>query len=49
MEKTGLSFWVPQHVDNSRLIIYVWVTGTEPVWFDDLEIIKRFKPDDPSL
>ncbi len=48
-KKLELSFWVPQHVDNSRLIIYVWVTGTEPVWFDDLEIIKRFKPDDPSL
>lgn len=43
-QKLNLSFWVPQHIDNSGLVVYVWNTGNDSLWVDDLEIIKRYKP-----
>lgn len=42
-KKLALGFWVPQHLDLDKLTIYLWNSGPEPVYFDELEIVKSFK------
>jgi uncharacterized membrane protein len=39
-KKLELSFWVPRNLDMSKLAIYLWNTGSEPMFFDDFQIIK---------
>jgi len=41
-KKLELSFWVPQHIDPSGLVVYVWNTGSDPLRIDDMTIIKRY-------
>ncbi len=38
-----LSFWIPQKRRNKDLVIYAWNTNQEPVYLDDLRIVKRYK------
>jgi uncharacterized membrane protein len=40
-EKLELKFLVPEQKNDAVLIIYLWNSGPEPVYFDDL-IIKKF-------
>jgi hypothetical protein len=42
-KKLELSFWIPQHLDMSNLIVYLWNSGSEPIYFDDFQIVKRYK------
>jgi uncharacterized membrane protein len=42
-KKLELSFWVPQHLDARKLMISLWDGGTKPIYFDDFQIIKRYK------
>ncbi|MFV0593496.1 MAG: DUF2079 domain-containing protein [Draconibacterium sp.] len=42
-KKLELSFWVPQQLDLTQFKIYLWNSGQEPVYFDDLQIIKRYR------
>jgi len=39
-KKIALNFWVPQGIETNHFSVYLWNAGTEPVYFDDLEIIK---------
>jgi uncharacterized membrane protein len=42
-KKMELSFWVPQNLDLNKLVVYLWNSGSEPLYFDDFKIIKRYK------
>ncbi len=42
-EKIVKEFFVPEGIEGQELVIYVFCNDTEPVYFDDLEII-RYKP-----
>lgn len=42
-QKLSLSFWLPQNLNTETFKIYLWNSGQEPVYFDDLQIIKRYK------
>ena len=37
-----LGFWIPQKMDTSKLSIYLWNGSSEPAYFDDLQIIKKY-------
>lgn len=41
--KISLSFWLPQKLNAETFKIYLWNSGQEPVYFDDLQIIKMYK------
>jgi hypothetical protein len=38
-----LGLWIPENIDTSNFSIYLWYNGQESAYFDDLQIIKRFK------
>ncbi len=37
-----LNFWVPQGQPISKCNVSLWNSGSEPVYFDDLQIIKKY-------
>lgn len=39
-KKLELNFWVPKHLNLDNMEINLWNSGTEPAYFDDLQIIK---------
>jgi hypothetical protein len=39
-EKINMEFFIPVELNNQELVIYVFNPGSEPVYFDDLEIIR---------
>jgi hypothetical protein len=41
--KISLSFWLPKKLNSENFKIYLWNSGQEPVYFDDLQIIKMYK------
>lgn len=41
--KISLSFWLPQKLNAETFKVYLWNSGQEPVYFDDLHIIKMYK------
>jgi hypothetical protein len=41
--KLSLSFWLPENLNTETFKIYLWNSGQKPVYFDDLQIIKRYK------
>jgi uncharacterized membrane protein len=47
-KKLELSFWVPQYPESAQLILNLWNTGNEPSYFDDLEIIKRYRKEEKT-
>ena len=42
-KKLSLSFWLPQNLNTETFKIYLWNSGPDSIYFDDLQIIKRFK------
>jgi len=42
-KRLELGFWVPRHLDLNNLSLYLWNSGNEPVYFDDFQIVKRYK------
>lgn len=42
-KKLSLSFWLPQNLNTETFKIYLWNSGQDSIYFDDLQIIKRFK------
>jgi hypothetical protein len=38
-----MNLHLPVQIDRDELIFYLWNAGTEPVYFDDLRIIKKYK------
>lgn len=42
-EKLILNFWVPQNSDNTDCSLFLMNSGSEAVYFDDLQIIKKYK------
>jgi uncharacterized membrane protein len=41
-KKIFLDFWVPKNLDTSTISIYFWNSSSEPVYYDDLQIIKKY-------
>lgn len=41
-KKMVLSFWVPSELDPNDFSVYLWNAGSEPVYFDDLQVIKKY-------
>lgn len=41
-KKIFLDFWVPKNLDTSNISIYLWNSSSEPVYYDDLQIIKKY-------
>ena len=41
-KKIVLNFWVPQELDPNDFSVYLWNAGSQPVYFDDLQIIKKY-------
>lgn len=41
-KKIFLDFWVPRNLDTSTISIYLWNSSSEPVYYDDLQIIKKY-------
>lgn len=41
--KISLSFWLPEKLNAETFKIYLWNSGQEPVYFDDLQIVKMYK------
>lgn len=41
-KKIFLDFWVPKNLDASTISIYLWNSSSEPVYYDDLQIIKKY-------
>lgn len=42
-KKLSLSFWLPQNLNTETFKIYLWNSGQDSIYLDDLQIIKRFK------
>lgn len=42
-KKVELNFLVPPGINVNNFTIYLWNSGTEPAYFDDLQIIKKYK------
>jgi hypothetical protein len=42
-KKLELGFWVPHHLDLDNLRLYLWNSENEPAYFDDFQIVKRYK------
>ena len=40
--KIILGFWIPKDIDVSRINIYLWNSGAQPAYYDDLQIIKKY-------
>lgn len=40
--KIVLGFWVPKNIDASHLVVYLWNTSSEPVYFDNYQIVKKY-------
>lgn len=41
-KKIVLNFLVPNGVDTSHFSIYLWNNGNKPIYFDDLQIIRKY-------
>lgn len=41
-KKIVLNFWVPRELDPNDFSVYLWNSGTQPVYFDDLQVIKKY-------
>lgn len=41
-KKIVLSFWVPSELDPNDFSVYLWNGGSQPVYFDDLQVIKKY-------
>lgn len=37
-----LGFWVPKNIDASDISISIWNSGSQPAYYDDLQIIKKY-------
>jgi len=42
-QKIVLNLRLPEDIDRDELIVYLWNAGSEPVYFDDLQLIKQYK------
>lgn len=41
-KKLVLSFWIPDKIDKTNFVVYLWNSSRErPLYFDDLQIIKH--------
>ena len=38
-----LGFWIPKSIDASNLHFSLWNSSSEPVYFDNLQIVKKYK------
>lgn len=41
-KKIFLDFWVPKNLDASTISIYFWNSSSDSVYYDDLQIIKKY-------
>jgi uncharacterized membrane protein len=41
-KRLSLNFWIPRHLNRKRLRIYLWNSGTQPAYFDDLQLIEKY-------
>ena len=48
-KKLELGFWVPRHLDLSNLKLYLWNSEKEPAYFDDFQIVKRYKKESSQV
>lgn len=39
--KIYLGFWVPENVSPLKMAVYLWNSSSQPVYFDDLQIVKK--------
>jgi len=41
-KKIVLNFWVPKELDPNDFSVYLWNSGSKPIYFDDLQVIKKY-------
>jgi hypothetical protein len=42
-QQIQMELWLPPETDLSRAMVYFWNSGEEPVFFDDMEIVKAYR------
>ncbi len=42
-KKISMSLRIPENIERDELIIFLWNAGEEKVYFDDLQIVRKYK------